>query len=662
MNKNKKILIGLIILFGLGFAFLVTYKAQVMELLDCPITCTLMSEHKDTNTVSLSSETPVVWETILCEVPKLKEIKIQCEGVTVIKGETVTITLSDAKTGEIYATKSLLVEDCIKKDTQKYITIHPDKTITDSYKKSLRLEVSLMEDAGSVINITANEKQTIVQNFNGASEQKTNIIYTISYGNGRQLAILYAILCVMLLLACGMCYYFFIWREYNLTKVFVPVAFAFGVIMTFVTMVHGIPDEPDHIDTAYRYANMILFMGDPDEPNTIYKRQCDACMTDMLANGIESNSYYQLMNHFFERPADTDYITVSYADTSAIVPAIVYVPTALGIALGRVLGLSALMTITFGRLMNLFVFVLLIWWAMRIIPYGKNALGMIMLLPIALQQAASASYDPMITGGIVLFAALCLKASEQGKIKKWEVLLLAILTLFIAMTKGGVYLPICLMILIIPYRHRKKKPAVRIQKTVLIACLIVLTLLIVCTLVIPKVLQILGTDELVKDGVALYSIEYVLKHPLNVIYLYWNTLAENGGTYLAGLLGGRLSWLDVKINWLYLVIFWTGLLLLVNIDTEKYKKTKKSCVVMVLSCISATVLIMASMMLAYTTLSESAINGLQGRYFLPLFPCMLLLASTDMGTVRQKQAGSILMVMMLTNIMVVLQTVTQVLA
>ena len=167
------------------------------------------------------------------------------------------------------------------------------------------------------------------------------------------------------------------------------------------------PDESTHLDTAYKYSNQILFIQSTDTPGTIYKRECDARLSEMLANGLESNSYYQLLFHTLERPSDTQLVQVSYIDGTNLVPGIVYLPAALGISVGRILGLSAMLTFQLGRIFNLLVFILLIRLAIGVTPYWKNLFGALGLLPITLQQAASASYDAIINGLIFLFIALC---------------------------------------------------------------------------------------------------------------------------------------------------------------------------------------------------------------------------------------------------------------
>ena len=57
-----------------------------------------------------------------------------------------------------------------------------------------------------------------------------------------------------------------------------------------------------------------------DSPYTIYKRVCDVEMSDMLTNGLETNSHYLLMTETFTEPENTELMEVPYQDASSLVP------------------------------------------------------------------------------------------------------------------------------------------------------------------------------------------------------------------------------------------------------------------------------------------------------------------------------------------------------
>ena len=154
---------------------------------------------------------------------------------------------------------------------------------------------------------------------------------------------------------------------------------------------------------------------------------------------------------------------------------------------------------------------------------------------------------------------------------------------------------------------------------------------------------------------SMYTIPWLLKHPLQIVYLYWNTVMEQGAFLLQGLLGGVLSWLDFRMNWIFELIFLICLLLLVNLEGDRYEGGAKSRILTAAVCLVSAAFIMMSMLVGYTKMSSDYIQGLQGRYFLPLAPLLVFLTANRMVYVRRNQAGAVWMTMTVTEILLILQ-------
>ncbi len=435
-----------------------------------------------------------------------------------------------------------------------------------------------------------------------------------------------------------------------------------GLIFQCLVTVHGVPDESTHLDTAYKYSNQILFVQSTDTPGTIYKRECDARLSEMLANGLESNSYYQLLFHTLERPSDTQLVQVSYIDGTNLVPGIVYLPAALGISVGRILELSAMLTFQLGRIFNLLVFILLIRLAIGVTPYWKNLFGALGLLPITLQQAASASYDAIINGLIFLFIALFFHCQNTQVLHKKQLIPTGILAVFVAVIKGGVYLPL-LFLLILCFHHRSSGMYPARKRKLLLGSVLAFVLLSALALVkfMPVFHDFLTSAAAVDQEDSLYTIPYVLQHPLHTVYLLWNTLMKCGDDLVRGLLGGMLSWLDFQINWIFIILLLICLLLLINVKDDNKRLSRKAQLVISGSCLLSTLLIMLSMLVGYTKMKWNYIQGLQGRYFLPLAPAFFPLLTTNIVSVNVKQASRTWMVLIGTEILLVLQMTAMIL-
>ena len=636
-----------------GAVCVLVYKAQIRENLHRPLEYTMMTEHKDRGEIVLSREMPEISEVFTCKTPELKRISIECTGKNVAAGAMLSMVLADGETGEVYFEEEKPAGEVLNSRIQKKVEMELKEPLKDSENKKLRLTWKLQNGDSTAFHITANQKNVIVDSFNNQEGDGTNVIYYLHYGDNTCLKGLYVLLCAALLFFEAMCFYLIVMRGLSVEQFFVPAALVLGLIFQCLFTVGSVPDD--------KFSNQMLFVEETENPYTIYKRVCDVEMSDMLTNGLETNSHYLLMTETFTEPENTELVEVPYQDASSLVPGLVYMPAAAGISLGRLLGLSAMLTLQLGRIFNLLAFVLLSWTAIRIIPFGKNLLGMTALLPIALQQGASASYDAVVNGGFFVFIALCLRMGKEERKKKWEFVLLGIFALFAATTKGGVYLPLLLLTAFVFSRNSGKKNQQEktrkiSAKWMITAGVLAVVLLALCIYKFMPVMQsFLQAGDMAADGSGMYTIPYLLAHPLKVVYLYWNTLMKRGDFFLHSFLGGALSWLDFEMSWIFAVVFLGGLLLAANMEEDRFVGNRKQKICMAAACVLSAGLIFLSMLVGYTKNNLNYIQGIQGRYFLPLAPAFLLLAGNKMIHVQREQRAAIWMTVLVTEILLVLQ-------
>lgn len=158
-----------------------------------------------------------------------------------------------------------------------------------------------------------------------------------------------------------------------------------------------------------------------------------------------------------------------------------------------------------------------------------------------------------------------------------------------------------------------------------------------------------GQGDLVsaEEG-ARYTIGYVLAHPHRFVYAMWNTLIQVGDNNLAGLLGGKLSWLGIQVNWFLLIILLIGILLFAHVEDDIITLKTRERIVYALSIVMTVGLIMLSMYVSFTASGATYVQGLQGRYFLCLFPLGCFLLRSPMIQVAKTKATKIGMVLLMT--------------
>ena len=123
---------------------------------------------------------------------------------------------------------------------------------------------------------------------------------------------------------------------------------------------------------------------------------------------------------------------------------------------------------------------------------------------------------------------------------------------------------------------------------------------------------------------ATYTPGYILHHPMDTVLLFVRSAVENGDHYIRTLVGGSLSYYTVDLAWgwvavLYLLLAYAAL----PVQGAAMRPTGKArgwcCAAAALCCLLA-----VAGCLLWTPTHYDTLYGLQGRYFLPVLPLLLL--------------------------------------
>jgi uncharacterized membrane protein len=202
--------------------------------------------------------------------------------------------------------------------------------------------------------------------------------------------------------------------------VFLPFALLFGVAFAFLIPPFQSPDEPNHLLRAYQVSEGVFFPEKQDQ-------RLGGTLPASLAQVRDSFSYLKMNNqarldndlifrslHLPLQPENRNFLdfpnTAIYAPTA-------YLPQATAIALLRPLGATPLQMLYAARLANLFVWAFFVLAALWLMPFLKNTLAALALLPASLVIAASANAD-VITNGLCwwLVASFCAGGQKGFKI------------------------------------------------------------------------------------------------------------------------------------------------------------------------------------------------------------------------------------------------------
>ena len=123
---------------------------------------------------------------------------------------------------------------------------------------------------------------------------------------------------------------------------------------------------------------------------------------------------------------------------------------------------------------------------------------------------------------------------------------------------------------------------------------------------------------------ATYTPGYILRHPVDTVLLFVRSAVENGDHYIRTLVGGSLSYYTVDLAWgwvavLYLLLAYAALPVQGAVMKPAGRARGWCCAAAALCCLLA-----VAGCLLWTPTHYDTLYGLQGRYFLPVLPLLLL--------------------------------------
>lgn len=398
----------------------------------------------------------------------------------------------------------------------------------------------------------------------------------------------------------------------------------------------SVPDEIYHFNMSYALSNYIGFV---DSPTSMLAVRGDdvAFFSNALLLGTDVSSirHDALIENFSLFASDPSYATVplqSSYDFGANPPQ-VKIASALGILIAKALGLGSVPLFFMGRVFNFAFFAVLVYFAVRMIPVGKRIMMVVALLPMTLHVAGSYSYDAGIIGLSFLLTALCLKAIYgSGQINVGLCAGIVGVALLLAPCKVLYALIAFLVILVPSERFSTKRNAVLFKLIVLGGAALAVMVFRFASLaqlsgIDPSGSTLAGCDYRGSESGHFYTLASMLGDPLNTVLIFLRTLDDLGGFYLNTLVGGSLGWFQANLGApLYATIPFGMAVLLSSFRSPEDKRVLPSSHRLLFSAVFCVgvLAVMTSMLLGWTFDTEIVIQGVQGRYFLPLLPLLLL--------------------------------------
>lgn len=424
-------------------------------------------------------------------------------------------------------------------------------------------------------------------------------------------------------------------RKKPLEHVVLAAVVIFGFLCNLVMVPGIIPDETAHIQTAYRYSNLLLFQPYATENGDILVRREDAPLSHFSDyTPVKASAWSEMAAEwrFFCSAEGTELVAEPGRDVKT--GFISYVPGAVGIALGRILHLGTWPMIYLARMCNLLAYALLLYWAVRVTPVKKFMFLLLGLTPMGMQLAGSLSYDVPMIGLGFLFTAYLFRLIYVTEKIGWREWISCCVMAFLLFPCKFVYCTLLLLTLLIA----PQKFGGRWKKTLFVSCVALSGLGSLVVSNLPEIAKYLNDLNVMTSAensrnMELYTLGWLVSHPGETAKILLQTVRQDFDFFWMNMLGGRLSVFNPAVNWL--------LILLVTLVMAAMKTPEDSLEIPFrhrLVCLGAFLLTFIGtliiMLVGFTPFGYGVIEGVQGRYFLPVLPLLFVFLGSKHITIN----------------------------
>ena len=435
--------------------------------------------------------------------------------------------------------------------------------------------------------------------------------------------------------------------RHKLIALFVCIAALFGGIFAFTTPLFWGQDELTHFARSYQLSTGKILSeklndgqyGD-DIPEVAIAANT-ARTTDIINDKspqhphlVDAGAQYEALG---AKSINGPKQSVAFTNTVVYSP-VAYMPYTVAVKISSILDLSLLHTVIVMRLAGLLSYITLAAIGLFILRKvgARWILLSVALLPTALYQASVVSSDGVIIGLTFILTAAAVKASLYRQkltvFERWTGLIAAMLLPLLKIT----YFPISLLVLLLPATSPAARKRWMITKVAALGVTAILvgvwnSLVSDAASSMHLIIGAAGNGFSGSD-----QISFILHNPLAPVIAAVATMMTQSLDYALYMIG-QLSAAMVTIPGVAIGCSVISLALAVILCADKMRVNKKAykiAAILFAVCLMTAAAIYGTLYLTFTDVGAKRIGGVQGRYFIPLIPLLLICCSVFIAKAR----------------------------
>ena len=483
--------------------------------------------------------------------------------------------------------------------------------------------------------------------------------------------------------------------KFSIVKIYPFVMLIFGLGYMYVFPAMSAPDEIAHFISAYKISNKMLgkqatvkdghviiraqdlWIEDVDGEYTFDKSKSEeekvlipeeGSHGKIISSKLEETSYKVFYAEGNIRGTD-NYISFGGKDYEKAqslhapvntIPTVYFLP-ATGITAARIMGLNSIYLVLFGRMANLILFILFGTLGIYFMPKFKEFIFLVSLLPTTIELAASYSYDAVMISSMIFFVSYVFYLAHEKKDFDIKDLVIVSLIAGLVLPCKMVYFPMLLLLFSIPLYKFKFRGKVdgKIKKeniAFFLASAVVVLLSWVFAMYLVNRATVVGyststTSSLEWAGEESYTIGYLFHNKVKAVKLFYNTLLLQLEYYHKTMFGAYLGHADdvVGIPYIGFLVLNIGMIFSVFGEAKEKQLQVKERVLTGISIFFVVFLVLLSMLIAWTPISSEFIEGVSGRYFIPVLLPLLMIFRNNKIVIKDETKRNIIFLFILIN-------------
>lgn len=403
-------------------------------------------------------------------------------------------------------------------------------------------------------------------------------------------------------------------------KVFLLISLVFGFLYMFILPPFQSVDEASHFFRGYEIASGKFLAQKIGEntgdylPVSLSKLESDyTFLIKNIDNKLNVNYIFDSSRLKLNKQ-DESFIDFK---NSALYSPVTYLGQVPGMFVAKSFNLNPLSIFYFGRISNLLVFTLIVYFAIKTTPFYKFPMAILALMPMTLSLAGSLTSDVMVMGLNFLWVALLLKfLSAKDKISGGQILALIVTAVVLALSKSY-FMLIPLIFLLTPNRFKNIKNYFLCIFSVLFFSVAGILLWHIAVNGIYSDLNPMADFK--------GQIQFILAHPFAYFLVFLKSLVIKTPRIIITMIG-VLGWQDTRLDFITYILYPILIILAVMLEPKTEFKFKNWQLVLINFDVFFSVgIIFASMYIMWSSLASPIIFGLNGKYFTPLVLPFLLI-------------------------------------